>query len=223
MDNKGSYMLKNWKNSDYFCSSLIMIISFVFFSIWACLVNHFQTFNALDLYIVAKIHSFSSVHSIKLAKIITDLGYGLSISMILAISVIILTFYRHNLSAILITLTTVTSPIAILISKNLFARPRPPLEYRLIHATDFSFPSGHSFISICFYGILVYFVFQYMENKFLKYFLIFTLSLLIFSIGFSRVYLGVHYPSDIIGGFALGIFWLSLWITIYKVYRKIFI
>ena len=91
------------------------------------------------------------------------------------------------------------------IMKYIFQRPRPDLALRLIKQGGYSFPSGHSMNCLVSYGILIYLLLRYCENRRLAKLLSFGLGLLIILIGFSRVYVGVHYPTDIIGGWSLGI------------------
>lgn len=95
--------------------------------------------------------------------------------------------------------------------KFLLQRPRPT-GYRLVEETGFSFPSGHSMVSLAFYGYLIYLVYKYIKNKYIKWSIIFLLSLLILSIGISRIYLGVHYTSDVIGGFLASFSYLIIYI-----------
>ena len=78
----------------------------------------------------------------------------------------------------------------------------------------YSFPSGHSMISAAFYGFLIYLIYKKVKNKKLKITLIIVLSILIVSIGISRIYLGVHYTSDVLGGFLLSISYLILYTNI---------
>lgn len=96
--------------------------------------------------------------------------------------------------------------------KQIVQRPRPT-EYRIITETGYSFPSGHSMISMAFYGFLIYLIYKYVQNKYLKIGLIAFLSILIISIGISRIYLGVHYTSDVMAGFCIAISYLVLYIS----------
>ena len=91
------------------------------------------------------------------------------------------------------------------IMKYIFQRPRPDLALRLIEQGGYSFPSGHSMNCLVSYGILIYLLLKYCENRRLAKILSVGLGLLTILIGFSRVYVGVHYPTDIIGGWSLGI------------------
>ena len=78
----------------------------------------------------------------------------------------------------------------------------------------YSFPSGHSMASMAFYGLIIYFVIRFVKNRALKIFLSIMLSLLIILIGMSRIYLGVHYPSDVFAGFVFTVAYLIFYITI---------
>ncbi len=105
---------------------------------------------------------------------------------------------------------------AVLISqilKMVVQRPRPLLCYRLVKETGYSFPSGHSMVSMVFYGYFIYLLWKSKKAKSLKNSLTLFLSILILGIGFSRIYLGVHYASDVIAGFSLGAFYVLMWIN----------
>ena len=97
--------------------------------------------------------------------------------------------------------------------KEVVQRPRPPMELRMVEESSFSFPSGHAMTSTAFYGLIIYFVFKNVKNKKIRNTICTALSLLIFLIGISRIYLGVHYASDVLAGFAFGIVYLVLYIT----------
>jgi undecaprenyl-diphosphatase len=85
----------------------------------------------------------------------------------------------------------------------------------LREAAGLSFPSGHALMSVTFYGLLIYIVWETVKKTWLKITLVVLLLLLIHIIGFSRIYLRVHYASDVMAGFATGFLWLviSLWIV----------
>lgn len=100
--------------------------------------------------------------------------------------------------------------------KEIFQRPRPELAARLIEQGGYSFPSGHSMNCIVCYGILIYLIRRYCTDKKTADILTGFLSLLIFLIGFSRVYVGVHFPTDILGGWSLGLAFLFICIIIFE-------
>jgi len=102
--------------------------------------------------------------------------------------------------------------------KHIVQRPRPD-GYRLIAESGYSFPSGHSMTSTAFYGLIIYFICTNIKNKKIRYTLCTLLSILIILIGFSRVYLGVHYASDVIAGALVSIVYLICFVTIYKTIR----
>lgn len=91
--------------------------------------------------------------------------------------------------------------------KHLFGRPRPDVPL-IFHAEGLSFPSGHALFSITFYGVLIYIIFKSIQTKWVKWTLIILLFLFAMIIGFSRVYLRVHYATDVIAGFCVGFLWL---------------
>ena len=99
--------------------------------------------------------------------------------------------------------------------KTIFKRQRPSI-LRLVGAGGYSFPSGHAMASVAFYGFLIYIVYKNVENKYLKFFLIFLMVLIILLIGLSRIYLGVHFASDVIGGFTLGLSYILAFIYVYE-------
>lgn len=99
--------------------------------------------------------------------------------------------------------------------KHIVQRPRPD-GYRLITESGYSFPSGHSMTSTAFYGLIIYFICANIKNKKLRYTLCALLSILIIMIAFSRVYLGVHYASDVIAGALVSIAYLICFITVFK-------
>ena len=109
----------------------------------------------------------------------------------------------RNKYSLYLCLSASSSVIFNTIIKNIIRRDRPEV-LRLISQGGYSYPSGHTMITMCCYGYLFYYVFNFVKNKYLRIILLIVLSLLIISIPISRIYLGVHYFSDIIGGLLLG-------------------
>lgn len=144
-----------------------------------------------------------------IAKFITNFG-GAIFLIVLTITLIILIKNKKIGLSIFTNLAVITILNQIL--KRILQRPRPT-EYRIVEETGYSFPSGHSMVSMAFYGYLIYLIYKYVKNKYLKWTLITLLSFLIVSIGISRIYLGVHYTSDVVGGFLISISYLIIYIT----------
>jgi undecaprenyl-diphosphatase len=104
--------------------------------------------------------------------------------------------------------------------KGLFSRPRPELALRLTDVRSLSFPSGHAMQSAITYLTLAAFLARLVEGRALKVYFVAFAFLLSFVVGVSRVYLGVHYPSDVIAGWCAGLAWaLVCWTTARRLQR----
>ena len=157
--------------------------------------------------IISKLFKFNV--STPIAKFITNFG-----GAIFVISLTTILFFVIKDKKIGISIITNLGIVTILnqIIKFIMQRPRPT-EFRIIEETGYSFPSGHSMVSLAFYGYLIYLIYKYINNKHLKRTLIIILSVLICIIGVSRIYLGVHYTSDVLGGFLISISYLIIYIS----------
>ncbi len=144
-----------------------------------------------------------------IAKFITNFGGAIFIILLTVLLIAVIKNKKIGLSIFsnLAIITILNQSL-----KRILQRPRPT-EYRIIEETGYSFPSGHSMISMAFYGYLIYLIYRYVENKYLKWILISLLSVLICLIGISRIYLGVHYTSDVLGGFLISISYLVIYIS----------
>ncbi|WP_177563659.1 phosphatase PAP2 family protein [Phascolarctobacterium sp.] len=103
--------------------------------------------------------------------------------------------------------------------KRIFERVRPDI-FPVIAESGYSFPSGHAMGAICFYGILAYFAGLGLKNRTMRWLLMAAAGAYILLIGLSRVYLGVHYPTDILAGYTAGATWLFFCITLHRIFRK---
>jgi len=131
---------------------------------------------------------------------------------------VLLTLYflfirKHKWYSIKIASIALSSVIIMSLMKIWFNRSRPLLPL-LEPARGLSFPSGHAMSSVTFFGLIIYYIYRNVKNRALKTALISVLLLIILMIGFSRVYLRVHYASDVLAGYSAGIIWLmlSIWI-----------
>ena len=145
-----------------------------------------------------------------IVKVITWLG---SATCLILLTFILFILIKNKKQGTLIGINLVIVTILNQLLKFILQRPRPT-EFRIINETGYSFPSGHSMISMAFYGYLIYLIYKHMKNKYLKWILISILSVLILMIGVSRIYLGVHYTSDVCAGFIISIGYLILFINI---------
>ena len=105
--------------------------------------------------------------------------------------------------------------------KKIICRARPD-HIRLIKQGGYSFPSGHSMITVCFYILLMYLIMKKVKNKYLKVISMVMLSIIVITIPISRIYVGVHYPTDVVAGLCLGGIVLILSINCIKVVGGVF-
>ena len=145
-----------------------------------------------------------------LVKVVTWFG---SATCLILLTVILFIIIKNKKAGLLIGTNLVIISILNQTLKSLLQRPRPT-GFRIINETGYSFPSGHSMISMAFYGFLIYLIYKNVKNKCLKFTLIISLFILIISIGLSRIYLGVHYTSDVFAGFLLSIAYLIFYCSV---------
>lgn len=143
-------------------------------------------------------------------KIITKFSNTITIILLtLILTILFQKIVKNKKIATLIPTNLVIITLINQLLKIIFQRERP-IGYRLIKMGGYSFPSGHAMVSMAFYGLLIYIIDKVVHNKKLKILLISLNVVLIILIGISRVYLGVHYLSDVITGYSVSIIYLLL-------------
>ena len=185
---------------------IVCIISFILFLVTVRLITNDNKY--FDNYII-NLFKYKSDILTNIMKIITFLGSALSIILLTVLLIIVVKGKRNK---ILILINVIVTTLLNQLLKNVFQRGRPIDS--IIEESGYSFPSGHSMVSMAFYGFLIYLV--YKSNIKYKGLIVGLLSVLIVLIGISRIYLGVHYPTDVIGGFTLSLSYLLLFIDITK-------
>lgn len=126
---------------------------------------------------------------------------------------------RQKWYSIKIPAVAITSVILMFSLKQFFNRPRPLIPL-LEQVGGLSFPSGHAFMSFTFFGLLIYIVHRNIHYERIKWYLTAFLVFFILLIGFSRIYLRVHYASDVVAGFSLGLIWLVISISVLRRLEK---
>lgn len=193
-----------------FLSCLILFLMFM-----VCVLNNIEMelkidnfgYNVVSKYLIAD-------NRTSFVKIITNLGSSLCLIILTVLSFVV---FRNKKVGLSVTINLITITILNLLLKNIIGRERPNINM-LIEETGYSFPSGHSMISMAFYGYFIYLIYRYVKNRTLKWVLIVMLGILIICIGVSRIYLGVHYTSDVISGFLAATAYLILFIGIANKY-----
>ncbi len=152
-----------------------------------------------------------NMQTTKLTGIMLFISFLASTIALIVLSIGFIIIIKNKKYPKLIILNLVLSFLINRILKIIVRRPRPE-RLQIISEKGYSFPSGHSMISFAYYGFLIYLINKNIKNKKIKYPLETFLGLLILFVGISRVYLGVHYVTDVIGGFIFGFIYLILFI-----------
>jgi undecaprenyl-diphosphatase len=169
--------------------------------------------NNFDSQIVTLFLNIRSSQGTAIFEVITFFGNWQFILPVILLIILWLFFKNKKAFIIPFALTVAGAEIATFLLKILFHRGRP-LNSVFIE-TDFSFPSGHATIAITFYGYLAYLIIKSIKRKY-NWLVITLAGLIIFFIGFSRLYLGVHYLSDVLAGYLVGALFLILGIRLTK-------
>lgn len=176
---------------------IISAFLMIFFLIWTFLVSSGYTVS-FDKVIYEVIIKFRCDFLDSFFKFITVFGNINTIFFIACLFLII----KRNKDALLLSVISVICPTVMYIIKSIIKRQRPTI-LQLIDQGGYSFPSGHAMIAVCVYGYFIYYFYRHVKNKCLRNFVCTFLVIFILLIGISRIYLGVHYPSDILGGYLI--------------------
>ncbi|HPW37538.1 MAG TPA: phosphatase PAP2 family protein [Syntrophorhabdus sp.] len=175
-------------------------------------------FVKVDEWVVARVLYFRSPLVDEIMKILTQLGGGIFLSTASILLIAFLLLKKDIDQASGFTFAMVGGTLLITILKIMIHRLRPPYDQAVVHVGGWSFPSWHAGMSIIFYGMTVYLLLKRVSSGRLRAFFITLALFIVFIIGFSRIYLGVHYLSDVIAGFVGGCFWLTVCIAGLEIY-----
>jgi undecaprenyl-diphosphatase len=192
-------------------SLAVAVLSLFLFAWIAENVSHDRT-ERFDQVVRMRIHEYASPGLTKAMIAISFVGGdGLTIAAIA--SLIVFLRFRWRRATLWLVVNILGALVLDLALKYAFHRPRPAPFFVALPRT-YSFPSGHALFSFCFYGILAGLLMGRIRSRLEQFLIWMAAAILVAAIGFSRVYLGVHYPSDVIAGYLAATLWVSTLITL---------
>jgi len=198
---------------------LAAVIVTVLFGVLASEVREGET-QHFDDALRMTVYGVASPRATTVLQAITQLGSPLFLLPMTIVFSLIFLRLRRIRGAILLTATMVGVSLLNWILKSVFQRPRPLPFFGLTVPASYSFPSGHSLAAFCFYGALAALVTARLRSTLWSALVWAGAVVIIVAVGFSRLYLGVHYPSDIIGGYATGFVWVLTVASADRMFRR---
>ncbi len=191
-------------------------VSAFMLSVFAALAWETIFRNAMGLFdntLIWLIRYFASPSVDRAMIFITDVGFGVKYGVIVAVSFLVLTYYRRWREIAGLGICLAGGAALNFWLKFLFQRSRPDL-FRVVQETGYSFPSGHVIASMCFYGMAAFLIMRTISTWRGRLTIMTLAGILIVAIGISRIYLGVHYPTDVLAGLAAGSMWVAFCISL---------
>lgn len=198
-------------------SKYLYLSLFVVFSLLASVIPYFK----IDLLLTQKIQDLSSPFFSRIMWFVSSVGnQPFMLILIVGISVFLYLIKRRT-EAVFCSLAAVGSVLSGSLIKILINRPRPSPETVnvAVWLSDKSFPSNHVLVFTVYFGFLFYLLFRKKNQNLFSLLLMILLALLVASIGISRIYLGAHWASDVVGGYLLGTAWLLFLVWLYNSYH----
>ncbi len=186
----------------------LSFVPFVLFVVLSVIIFGSDLVKSFDTFLVGKISEARSEPLLAFFLLVTEFGGARVIFVSLFLLFFILIFSKEFKAAFVLVATMSALAVSIYLLKEAFHRPRP--EFAYILENGYSYPSAHAAISLAFYGSVAYLFCKREVSKPMKLFVWSVVAVLTALVGASRVYLGVHFPSDVIGGYLVGLFWLLI-------------
>jgi undecaprenyl-diphosphatase len=151
---------------------------------------------------------------------ITTLGTSIVVTMVIAVAALFLVPTGQKYSAILLFAATFGGIVLNAVLKLGFNRPRPSMFIPLVQATSSSFPSGHAMTAAIGYTTVAYLAARQHKRRWARWLIMISAFVIVALISFSRVYLGVHYPSDVLAGIIIGLAWAAFCMATLEAIQK---
>jgi len=209
----------NWLSSKYFFPVLLMLVSgSAFIKLTIDVVSKDKSTH-YDTVIINTVNEMVSPFLTAVFLFITKFGAEFIFLFFIIFTGIALRkgYYKEFY---LVSGVTLGGGVLVNTIKNIISRTRPITEIPIFKEEGFSYPSGHATAAVCFYGILMFLTYRHIKNLWIKALLATLLILIIMLVGVSRVYLGVHFPSDVVAGYYLGVSWISFCLLLYNFFLE---
>lgn len=206
--------IKKWRPYVYYGSLAVFLILFTwgFFEVVDALQENEVA--AFDATIIKEVQSWVNEGRTARMVFMTELASVIFLTIATGLIALFLVIRRRYGWALFFVLVNGLGGVFNDFLKELFKRQRPDI-LPLIEQGGYSFPSGHSMGSFIFYGALSFMLFRLLKEKWKKMIAAVLAGCMILLVGLTRIYLGVHYPSDVIAGFSIGAAWLFFWIMLF--------
>jgi undecaprenyl-diphosphatase len=167
-----------------------------------------------DATLLALVMAQRSVAATTVMTVITDLGGAIAMILVAALTCVALLWQRRVRAALVMVVALGGAGLLVVGVKNLLARPRPPQTWHLVVETNYSFPSGHALSSLVVLGMVAAVVATGTTRTWVRSGVVIGGAGAVVLIGVSRLYLGVHWPSDVLDGWLLGAAWLAVCVAV---------
>ncbi len=199
---------------------VLVAAAWMFGAIAEDIVNHDAPLGTLDLHVAAWLHARATPNWTSVMAVVSDLGAPITVSAIALVAASVLLCLRARYQLLLLVLAVPGGALLNVGIKQLVHRHRPVFDDPIQTLATYSFPSGHAMGSTVLYGALAALVVWHVPDWRVRALAISGAALLVVLICFSRIYLGVHYLSDVVAGFLEGIFWLSVCLAAVDAVRR---
>lgn len=205
MRDKGYGVVANW---NYVTISLIVSV------IITLLVLYMPGMREFDRGMLSGIRHFLAPYPSYIPAFVTEFGRANNMLWPQIAACSVLVSHQKYLKAFLLVFFTQAAFFLTGLLKNFVCRERPCVY------SGYSFPSGHTLTTMCFYGICIYLILHYTRSEFWRYFLAIVFGIFIFLVAISRLWLGVHFPSDVVAGAFIGFMLVNLYIITVKAFSR---
>src|SRR6476469_9151313 len=155
-----------------------------------------------------------------IAIVVTTVGSTVAMTVIAIATIVFLLIKRRFGDAVLVAVVAAGAGFLVTGGKATVGRERPPAEFRLVTETNESFPSGHALASAAILGVVLVVLLPSIRSRGLRIGVVIGVGLFVVAIGLSRLYLGVHWATDVLAGWVTGLAWLTLCLTVRQVWRQ---